>query len=363
MKSFIFFFLFFSTSLWAFDWQGHRGARGLFPENTIEGMKVAAQFPISTLELDVVVTKDQQVVVSHEPWINPEICQTDKKINLYELTYAQILVYDCGSKVHPRFPKQQKVKTTKPLLVDLVLTMEAEFKKSGKKLNYNIEIKSKPEDEKNGFQPEHKAFADLVVKTLSSLLPPERYTLQSFDWRVLKYLHTAHPTQRLVALREEVYHPDVLEKELGFYPEVFSPEWSLLKAEHVEYFQSKNVKVIPWTVNNVEEMKKMLGLRVNGIITDYPDLITKISGDLYLKKTSVCSEKENLFEGKCVRIPTHAIAYDQNPGWICKRGYQQKRNSCIKIKIPKDSHLEDDGKTWICNDGFERYRLRCRKIR
>jgi glycerophosphoryl diester phosphodiesterase len=363
MRNFLWLTFLVCHSLWAFDWQGHRGARGLFPENTIEGMKVAVAYPISTLELDVVISKDQQVVVSHEPWINPEICLTDKKVNIYELTYEQIKKFDCGSKVHPRFPKQLKLKVAKPLLADLIRIMEAEFKKNGKQLNYNIEIKSSVDDEKNGFQPQHKTFAELVVKTLSALLPVERYTLQSFDWRVLKHLHKAHPNQRLVALREEVYPLNVLEKELGFMPEVFSPEWALLKAEHVDYFHSKKVKVIPWTVNTSEEMKKMLGLRVDGIITDYPDLITGIPGELYLVKTSVCTEKENFFEGKCVRIPTHAKAYEQNPGWVCKKGYQQKRNSCVKIKIPKDSHLLEDGKTWVCNDGFERYRHRCRKIR
>lgn len=363
MKTLVCLTLLISFSALAFDWQGHRGARGLFPENSIEGMRVAARYPISTLELDVVISKDQQVVVSHEPWINPEICQSDKKINLYELTYEQIKDYDCGSKVHPRFPKQQRGKVTKPLLADLIRSMEEDFKKSGKKLNYNIEIKSSPEDEKNGFQPHYKTFSELVVKTLSALLPVERYTLQSFDWRVLKHLHSAHPTQRLVALREEAYQVNVLEKELGFLPEVFSPEWVFLKAEHVDYFHSKKVKVIPWTVNTLDGMKMMLGLRVDGIITDYPDLIAEIPGELYLKKTSACSHKETFFEGKCVRIPTHARAYEHNPGWICKSGYQQKRNSCVKIKIPKDSTLLDDGKTWVCNEGFERYRHRCRKIR
>ncbi len=363
MKKYFWLTLLLSTSLWAFDWQGHRGARGLFPENTIEGMKVAATYPISTLELDVVISKDQQVVVSHEPWINPEICHTDKMVNIYELSYEQIKEYDCGSKVHPRFPTQKKVKVSKPLLTDLIRTMESEFKKTGKKLNYSIEIKSSVESEKNGFQPQHKTFAELVVQTLSALLPVERYTLQSFDWRVLKHLHQAHPTQRLVALREEAYHPQVLEKELGFFPEVFSPDWVLLKTEHVDYFHSKKVKVIPWTVNTAEEMKMMLGLRVDGIITDYPDLIASIPGDLFLIKSSKCSKNENLFEGKCVRIPTHAKPSEHNPGWVCKEGYQQKRNSCVRIKIPKDSHFLDDGKTWVCNDGFERYRHRCRKIR
>lgn len=103
------------TTAAAFDWQGHRGARGLYPENTINGMKEAMRFPITTLELDVVISKDNAVVVSHEPWMNEEFCldskgQTvkDREVNFYTLTYEEIKTYDCGTKLHPRFPQQKK---------------------------------------------------------------------------------------------------------------------------------------------------------------------------------------------------------------------------------------------------------------
>lgn len=370
MKPIIYFVLVFSGSVFAFDWQGHRGARGLYPENTIKGMQLAAQYPITTLEMDVVISKDQQVIVSHEPWMNSEICLDggggplgDKGTSIYQLTYEEILKFDCGSKPHPRFPEQLKEKASKPLLRDLISTMEKEFKKSGKKLNYSIEIKSSPEQEARGLQPDFKSFTDLVLQTILSQLPRERFMLQSFDWRVLKYLHHKDPNVQLVALRETAYTVKVLEDELGFFPTVFSPEWVYLTAEQVDYFHSKKIKVIPWTVNQIEDMKKMLGLRVDGMITDYPNLIKSIPAEFYLTKLSPCLPRESFFEGRCVKIPKHAIPSETNPGWVCKSGYQQKRNSCVKIKTPDHSHLLEDGKTWVCNSGYERYRHRCRKIR
>ena len=147
-----------SYSAFAFDWQGHRGARGLYPENTIGAMREALSYPlITTLEFDVVISKDGQVIVSHEPWMSEEICLDpkgepvkDKAVNLYKLTAKEIAEYDCGSKPHPRFPHQKKVKTHKPLLKDLL----SDINKTHPKIAFDIEIKSTVEDEKNGFQPE-----------------------------------------------------------------------------------------------------------------------------------------------------------------------------------------------------------------
>lgn len=353
--------LFSVTSFADFDWQGHRGARGLYPENTINGLKEAAKFPVTTLEMDVVISKDDQVVVSHEPWMSSEICLDakgnpvkDREVNLYKLTYEQIKTYDCGSKLHPRFPQQKKVREAKPLLSELITELEPliyEYK-------YNIEIKSTPEEEKDGFQPEYKKFTDLVIAQITKQLPNNRFTIQSFDWRVLKYMHTTYPDIGLVALRETKYTPKQVMKELGFAPAVFSPDYELLNEKDIAFFHEKKIKVIPWTVNNVDDMKKMIYLGVDGIITDYPNLIIEIPLDTY-KLIPDCPKNFNRFEGKCVKVPKHAEPSIKNPGWNCQYGFVQKRDSCVKMKVPKNGVLTEDGKSWVCLEGFKRYRSKC----
>ncbi len=343
------------------DWQGHRGARGLYPENTIGSMEEALKYPVTTLEFDVVVSKDMKVVLSHEPWLSGEICLDlkgqsleDKKNNLFKMTYDEIKNYDCGSKPHPRFPLQKKVVVGKPTLDKVLEVLEPLLKKLNRSdLEYNIEIKSTPEDEISGFQPQISIFADLVIKTLQSRLPNERFTIQSFDWRVLKYIKANYPEVRLVALLEENKTPQEVLQELGFTPSVFSPNFKLVTGPLVDFFHSKGIKVIPWTVNEVEDMEKMIKLKVDGIITDYPNRISLVN-------EKHCKKREHLFEGRCVKVPAHAEISNKVPGWSCKRGYVQKRMSCQKMVLPRNAVLNEDGKTWKCPEGLHRYRGTCK---
>lgn len=333
----------------AFDWQGHRGARGLYPENTISGMEEALKYPITTLELDVVISKDNKVVVSHEPWMNEEIClKGGKKINLYKMNYEDIKQFDCGSRPHPRFPEQKKAVVGKPLLSELIKATIAFGKK------YNVEIKSTPEDEKDGYQPEYKSFSDMVVKELMDQLPTNRFVVQSFDWRVLKYIHDRYPMVEISALSEEMLSPEKVVQGLGFTPAIYSPPYKGVTPTDVAAFHAHKMKLIPWTVNTVEEMNALYRMDVDGIITDFPNLIPQVS-----KKS--CGPKKNLFEGKCVKIPYKGMPSATNPGWDCIPGYQQKRMGCVKIKIPKHAHFLPDGKTWVCDEGYIRYRGTCKR--
>lgn len=352
-----------TQTAFAVDWQGHRGARGLYPENTIGAMEEALKYPVTTLEFDVVISKDNKIIVSHEPWMSEEICLDPKgkevkakDHNIYKLNYDQIAKYDCGSKPHPRFPQQQKIAVGKPQLEKLIETIEPLLKKLNRSnIGYNIEIKSLPEDEKAGFQPDVKTFSDMVVKTLKGLLPESKFTIQSFDWRVLKYIHETYPDVRLVALMEGEIKPSEILKTLGFKPYVFSPYYKDIKKEQVDEFHQAGVKVIVWTVNEISEMEAVLKMKVDGIITDYPNLI-----EAAIEKH--CKKGFNIFESKCVKVPTHAVPSLDNPGWDCKPGYVQKRDSCISIKVPANGSLTPDGKNWECNPGFKRYRSSCKKI-
>jgi glycerophosphoryl diester phosphodiesterase len=286
----LFILLFLSKAMSAqtpFDWQGHRGARGLMPENSIPAFRKALDLGVTTLELDVVVSKDKQVVVSHEPFFSSEICSDpegkaitkdqEKSRNIYQYTWEQIKGFDCGLKGNPRFPEQQKQKMHKPLLSEVIRTMEAYRQERNLPLfRYNIEIKSTPAGD-NIFHPPVPEFSQLVYGILSGQLTPDRFTLQSFDFRVLRHWREKYPDVQLVALVENMKGVDKNLQELGFTPAIYSPYYKLLVGrEAVEKIHRLGMKVIPWTVNDPADMKRLKAWGVDGIITDYPDRIKEI---------------------------------------------------------------------------------------
>lgn len=264
-----------------FDIQGHRGARGLLPENTIPAFIRAIDEGVNTLELDVVITKDKKVLVSHEPYMSSSICskpdgssisaQESKNLNIYEMTFEQVKSYDCGSKGNPRFLKQEKMVVHKPLLSDLIAEVEAYLKKKGlPKVAYNIELKSSAKGD-NIFHPGIEEFSAIVNDLLMSSLPIERYNVQSFDFRMLKHWHKTYPKIRLAALVENGKGVEANLRDLGFTPSIYSPYHILLNNEMVELCHEKKMKVIPWTVNERSAMERLVKMGVDGIITDFPD--------------------------------------------------------------------------------------------
>ena len=283
----IIFFSFLTMNIQAqfnYDLQGHRGSRGIMPENTIPAMIKALDLGATTLELDLAITKDGEVILSHEPWMNPVICLdpegnvleiNDRSHNIYQLTYAEVLQYDCGSKFHPGFPQQVKFHVSKPRLEDMIDVIEKYAADFGlPSPNYNIEIKSMPEGD-DLYHPAPPAFSDKVVSLLLEKLSPERFNIQSFDFRVLQYIHRAHPSITLAMLVEQSDKSAEQLAELGFQPQIYSPYFHALTVEIVETLQAKGMKVIPWTVNRTEQMEKLLEMGVDGIITDYPNLAPK----------------------------------------------------------------------------------------
>jgi len=264
-----------------FDVQGHRGARGLMPENTIPAFIMAIDTGVTTIELDLAVTKDKQLIVSHEGWMSSFICldpngkeiiaKNEKKHNIYQMTYEQVKAYDCGSKGNEKFPLQQKMKVSKPLLVDVILAVENYIKGNALyEVDYNIEIKSEPEGD-NKFHPKPQEFSDLVFNLIDQYLPWDRIVIQSFDFRVLKYWHEKHPEVRLAALVENLNTIDENIKALGFTPSIYSPEYTLLSKSEIKRCHDLRMRVIPWTVNDRKEMNELKDWGVDGIITDYPD--------------------------------------------------------------------------------------------
>lgn len=269
-----------------FEIQGHRGSRGLMPENTIPAFKKAIDLGVHTLELDLIITKDKKVVVSHDPFFNPN-CTTDptgkfiskeNQGNLYKLSYEEIKKYDVGLRGNKDYPEQQKMAVYKPLLEDMIRESEKYAKAKGvKPLKYNIEIKSE-EKEYDISQPKVEEFSDLVYQIIIKQLPPERVTLQSFDYNVLKFWHQQIEQKKyksiaLSALIEPMNNNEVrfnLDK-LGFKPQIWSPYFVQATEKRVKELHELGIKIIPWTVNKREDMEKVKALGCDGLITDYPD--------------------------------------------------------------------------------------------
>jgi len=268
----------------SFDWQGHRGARGLVPENTIPAMYKAIDLGAVTLEMDAVITADKQVILSHEPFFNHEITTKpdgtpvskaeEKQLNIYSMSYATTQRYDVGLKGNPRFPQQQKMAATKPLLLDVIEAADQYTIAKNKPLPfYNIETKSQVLTD-NLYHPAPKEFVDLLVAIIKHKKIIDRVTIQSFDIRTLQYLHQQYPTIATVLLIEDDNKKTVGEQlqELGYTPTVYSPHHSLVNETLVRDCKARGMKVVPWTVNDLPTMKKLRSLGVEGIISDYPNL-------------------------------------------------------------------------------------------
>jgi glycerophosphoryl diester phosphodiesterase len=263
------------------NFQGHRGARGLFPENSLLGFEKALEIPeVSTLELDLCVTADDQLIVSHEPWLNEQICTINDSLsggiayNLYKMTYDSIQQFDCGSKEHPDFPEQQFAFANKPLLKELFAMIDD---KGLRWPNFNIEIKSRRKGDYI-YHPGPKKFADLVVVALNELNEayPEadllnNVSIQSFDLRILREVRKTALPVRLGLITDKTADPAKEMDALGFPVDIYSPSYELVTQELISWCHFRQIAVIPWTINDVSEMQKLVDMGVDGIISDYPN--------------------------------------------------------------------------------------------
>jgi glycerophosphoryl diester phosphodiesterase len=265
-----------------FDIEGHRGCRGLLPENTIPAFMKALELGVSTLEMDVVITKDGQVLVSHDPFMSHEFCtapdgalipeKEERSHNIYRMNYEQVISYDCGLRHHPRFTQQKKIKTSKPLLKDVIDAAEKYQKKHGVYAGYNIEIKSTLEGD-DLFHPGPEKFSEMLMEVIKEKNVEEKIIIQCFDLRPLKYLHSKYPSITLSLLIENNLSPEENISALGFAPAIYSPDYTLVNEHLIKYAREKNMKVLPWTINDLPTIIRMQQIGVNGIITDYPDLL------------------------------------------------------------------------------------------
>jgi glycerophosphoryl diester phosphodiesterase len=267
-----------------FDKEGHRGCRGLMPENTIPAMLRAMDLGVTTLEMDAVITKDNKVILSHEPFFNHEITTKpdggyvgegeERSYNIYGMTFKETQDYDVGLKPHPRFPQQEKLKATKPLLSEVIADAEAYAVLKGlPKPFYNIETKTQPQTD-NLYHPAPEAFVELLIKVIKASKAEARVIIQSFDIRTLQLIHRKYPAMK-TALLIEGFDRRLLKEQLdqlGFTPTIYSPDYSLVTGSLLADCHALGIKVIPWTVDDKDSIERLKKMGVDGIITDFPNL-------------------------------------------------------------------------------------------
>lgn len=271
----------------SFDKQGHRGCRGLMPENTVPAMLHAIGLGVTTLEMDIVFTKDGKAVLSHEPFFSYEITtkpdgtyitDTDERnYNIYKMDYAEVQKFDVGLKPNPGFPQQQKIKASKPLLSDLLDSVtQAMMTRRRPMPLYNIEIKTTPATD-NKFHPAPGECVDKLMKIIVEKGVEDRVTIQSFDFRTLQYLHKKYPTIKTALLIEELDNRSFRKQltDLGFTPDIYSPAVGLVTDILIKNCHDQHVKIIPWTVNDKARIKELKSMGVDGIISDYPNLFNE----------------------------------------------------------------------------------------
>jgi glycerophosphoryl diester phosphodiesterase len=243
---------------------GHRGARAVRPENTIPAFEYAIEAGVDALEMDVAVTKDDVLVISHDPQLNPAICRSagGSKI-IRELTFEELRGWDCGSRVNPAFPKQHAVPGARIPALEEVLSLA-----SRGTFLFNIEtkiFKDHPE-----YTPSPERFAELLLRQIDRHRLRKRVIVQSFDFRTLKAMNKLAPDIRLAALDEDEKLGDFVSVARSAGARIISPHKALVTPSQVVAAHDAGLQVVPWTANEPREWEALIAAGVDAIITDDP---------------------------------------------------------------------------------------------
>ena len=295
----------FATTTFAFDLQGHRGARGLAPENTLAAFRTAQAIGVTTLETDLAVTSDGVLVISHDPYLNPDLVRGPDGgyvkapgVAIHSLTREALRQYDIG-RVNPAssyakgFPEQKAADGERFPTLPEVFALGAPTR-----VRFNLETKITPTSGADTLDPE--AFAKLVAQGVRTAGMTSRVTVQSFDWRTLVALKAIAPEIATACLTIESPSNDTVQRGSaapspwhaglslarhdGSVPKLarsagcstWSPFWRNVTPEAIAQARAAGVKILPWTVNDPVEMGRLVDLGVDGIITDYPDRLRKV---------------------------------------------------------------------------------------
>jgi len=265
------------------DVHGHRGCRGLLPENTLPAFLRATELGCDYLELDVVMSGDGSLIVSHEPWMRHDICQTpdgspitadeERGFNLYRMSAEEIRQFDCGSLKNDGFPELKTRRAYKPMLAQVVGAVDEHAMLSGVAApSFNIEIKSEPELY-GTYQPEPRTLALAVINELDALGIADRCVIQSFDPAILEVIHAEREEIPLAYLVEGKGTLNEHLAKLTFVPPILSPHFSMANEALLKEIREREMELIVWTVNDRADIQRMLDLGVDGIISDYPDRV------------------------------------------------------------------------------------------
>lgn len=245
---------------------GHRGARAQRPENTLPGFEYAISVGADALELDVAVTRDDVVVVSHDPKLNRAICNSpDPPRAIRDLTLAELARWDCGAIRNRRFPKQTLFPGARVPTLDQVLALSDR----GHFL-FNIEVKSYPD--RPALAPPPKHFAELVYQAIRRHKLEKRTMVQCFDFRILHAMREIAPEIRLGALY--VGRPkDLVRIAHRAGAGIIAPHHALASARRVRKAHAAGLEVVVWTANRPRDWKRLMAAEVDGIITDNPEAL------------------------------------------------------------------------------------------
>ena len=264
---------------------GHRGQAGNFPENSIPAFLDAVEGGVNGLEMDVVISRDKKVVVSHEAFMASDYMLTPNKDlispkdeylhKLYDLDYDVIRQYILGAIPSSQFPNQKRIPTYKPLLTEVIDKVEGYIQENDlPPITYYIELKSDPK-EYGIFQPHPAEFIELVCRLVQEKKISRNVVLMSFDPILLNELRFRYPD---IPVSYLVPSGDIDQNLsfLKFLPEIYGPNYKLVNPTLIERVKSRGMKLLTWTVNEPGEMKQMIDWKVDGIISDYPERLMKL---------------------------------------------------------------------------------------
>lgn len=291
------------ASAHAFDLQGHRGTRGLAPENTLVAFQRALALGVTTLETDLAVTRDGALVISHDPVLNPDLVRgpdgkwlPSKGPPIHSLTLEQLRTYDVGrtnpaSAYGKQYPEQQPADGQRFPTLKEVFALGA-----GNKVRFAIETKITPASGSD--TPDPATFAKLVVDAIREAGMTGRVEVLSFDWRTLVEVKKLAPEIRTVCITQSTPNFDnatnstwtaglELSRHDGSVPKLVRAAgcntWSSffrnLTPATIAEGQSLGLTVLPWTVNDPADMARLIDWKVDGLITDYPDRARKVMAD------------------------------------------------------------------------------------